>query len=366
MLSGIRIVEICGIGPGPFCAMHLADLGADVIAVEREEAAGWAGPSLLNRGKRSVVANLKTPEGRETVLRLIEGADALIEGMRPGVMERLGLGPDVCLARNPKLVYGRMTGWGQDGPMAQAAGHDNNYISLSGALYYNGTPKEPPSSAITVIGDVGGGALYLAVGLLSGILKARETGKGSVVDAAIVDGSAHMLQLLLATRTKGLVTGARGENVHDSSHFYGTYRCADGGFVTLGSLEPQFYALLLERLGLKDDARFTQQWDRKRWPELHRHFTEVFGSKTRDEWCAQMENTDVCFGPVLSPQEAAQHPHNVARGIYFEREGLLQSSPAPRFDGQVRTPGPIPRRGEQSEEIQAALNSAEPGKVWRA
>lgn len=369
MLSGLRIVEICGIGPGPFCAMHLADLGADVIAVERAEAASGngpvPGPNLLNRGKRSIVVDLKTAEGREVVLRLIEGADALIEGMRPGVMERLGLGPEPCLARNPKLVYGRMTGWGQAGPMAQAAGHDNNYISLSGALYYNGTQNEPPSSAITLLGDVGGGALYLAVGLLSGILKARQTGKGTVVDAAIVDGSAHMMQLVLSTRNKRLVTGARGENVHDSSHFYGTYRCADGHFVTLGSLEPQFYALLLEKLGLTADPRFAQQWDRERWPELHRHFSEVFASRTRDEWCALLGNTDVCFAPVLSPQEAAKHPHNVARGIYFERDGLLQSAPAPRFDGKVRSPGPIPRRGEHSEEILAALGNPASGKVWR-
>ena len=235
MLTGIKIVEICGIGPGPFCAMHLADLGADVIAVEREAAPG-AASTLLNRGKRSVVADLKTAEGRALVLQLIEDADALVEGMRPGVMERLGLGPEECAARNPRLVYGRMTGWGQTGPMAQAAAHDNNYIALSGALYYNGTPAEPPQSAITLIGDVGGGALYLAVGLLSGILRARATGKGTVVDASIVDGSAHMMQLILSTRQKGLVTGDRGENVHDSSHFFATYRCADGHFVTLGSI----------------------------------------------------------------------------------------------------------------------------------
>ncbi len=370
MLSGLRIVEICGIGPGPFCAMHLADLGADVIAVERPNAASTnepeRGPNLLNRGKRSIAADLKTAEGRELVLRLIEGADALIEGMRPGVMERLGLGPATCLSRNPKLVYGRMTGWGQAGPMAQAAGHDNNYISLSGALYYNGTPSEPPSSAITLIGDVGGGALYLAVGLLSGVLKARQTGNGTVVDAAIVDGSAHMMQLVLSSRSKGLVTGARGENVHDSSHFYGTYRCADGNFVTLGSLEPQFYALLLDKLGLSADPRFAQQRDRKRWPELHRLFSEIFSSRTRDEWCALLENTDVCFAPVLSPQEAATHPHNVARGIYYERDGLLQSAPAPRFDGGVRTPGPIPRHGEHSKEILAALENLPSGQVWRS
>ncbi|WP_454766188.1 CaiB/BaiF CoA transferase family protein [Cupriavidus campinensis] len=369
MLSGIRIVEICGIGPGPFCAMHLADLGADVIAVERtvpgETGAPPAEGSVLNRGKRSVVADLKTAEGREMVLRLVEGADALIEGMRPGVMERLGLGPEECHRRNPRLVYGRMTGWGQSGPMAQAAGHDNNYISLSGALYYNGGPVEPPSSAITVVGDIGGGALYLAVGLLSGILRARATGKGTVVDAAIVDGSAHMLQLLLATQKKGFVTGRRGDNIHDSSHFYATYRCADGQCITLGAIEPQFYALLLQKLGVADDPRFARQWDRKRWPELHRHFTELFASRTRAEWSALLENTDVCFGPVLSPEEAARHPHNAARGVYVESDGQLQAAPAPRFDGQARKPGAIPRRGQHTGEITAMLDNGEAARIWR-
>ncbi|MCY1333247.1 Acetyl-CoA:oxalate CoA-transferase [compost metagenome] len=365
MLSGIRIVEICGIGPGPFCAMHLADLGADVIAVERGDPANGGKPAegyVLNRGKRSVVADLKTQEGRDLVLRLVEDADALIEGMRPGVMERLGLGPDVLQARNPRLVYGRMTGWGQSGPMANAAGHDNNYISVSGALYYNGTPAEPPSSAITAVGDIGGGALYLAVGLLAGILNARQTGKGTVVDAAIVDGSAHMLQLLLSTRKAGLVVGARGQNVHDSSHFYATYRCADGNFITVGAIEPQFYALLLEKLGLEDVPQFAGQWDRKRWPEMQRHFAEIFAGRTRAEWCALLEGTDACFGPVLSPQEAATHPHNVARGIYFERDGELEAMPAPRFDGQARAPGAIPLRGQHTEQVLASL---EHGLVWK-
>lgn len=369
MLSGVRVVEICGIGPGPFCAMHLADLGADVIAVERAESPGGATPSgqgyVLNRGKRSVVADLKTAEGRELVLALVQGADALIEGMRPGVMERLGLGPDVCQARNPRLVYGRMTGWGQTGPMAQAAGHDNNYISLSGALYYHGTPAEPPSSAFTVAGDVGGGALYLAVGLLSGILNARATGQGTVVDASIVDGSAHMLQLLLSTRRKGFITGERGNNLHDASHFYSTYRCADGKFVTLGAIEPQFYALLLDKLGLKDDPRFARQWDREQWPELHRHFEALFATRTRAEWCSLLENTDACFGPVLSPEEAAGHPHLVARGTYFEADGHLQAAPAPRFDGKAMVAGDIPRRGQHTGEIMTALEAGDPGSFWK-
>lgn len=369
MLSGLKIVEICGIGPGPFCAMHLADLGADVIAVERPtnttQGQSEADSQLLNRGKRSIVADLKTPEGRDIVLRLIEDADVLIEGMRPGVMERLGLGPDVCMARNPRLVFGRMTGWGQTGPLAQVAGHDNNYISLSGALHYAGTAAEPPSSPFTVIGDVGGGALYLAVGILSGVLNARRTGKGTVVDAAIVDGSAHMLQLLLGARRKGFISGERGASIHDSSHFYSTYRCADGGYITVGAIEPQFYALLLEHLGLAADPRYSAQWDRQQWPELHRHLTGIFVSKTRADWCALLESTDVCFAPVLSPDEAARHPHNAARGIYFEGDGQLQARPAPRFDGMARTPGPMPRRGQHTEEIENALNAPGQDRLWR-
>ena len=365
MLEGIKIVEICAIGPGPFCAMHLADLGADVIAVEREAEPGKE-QTIVNRGKRSIVADIKTAEGRALVLQLVEHADALIEGMRPGVMERLGLGPDVCAARNPRLVYGRMTGWGQSGPLAQAAGHDNNYIAVSGALYHNGTAAEPPHTAITVTGDVGGGALYLAVGILSGILKARATGQGVVVDASVVDGSAHMLQLLLATRNRGLVTGARGENMHDSSHFFATYRCADGECITLGSLEPQFYALMLRKLGLDTDPQFANQWDRSQWGPLHARLQALFATKTRAYWTELLEGSDVCFGPVLSPAEAARHPHNAARGTYFERDGLLQSLPAPRFDGQATMPRPLPARGEHSAQIRAALAGGEPGKVWLA
>ncbi|AVA38164.1 CaiB/BaiF CoA transferase family protein [Cupriavidus metallidurans] len=366
MLSGVKIVEICGIGPGPFCAMHLADLGADVIAIERPVGANApAGKgNVLNRGKRSVVADLKTEAGRELVLRLVESADALIEGMRPGVMERMGLGPEACQARNPRLVYGRMTGWGQSGPLAQAAGHDNNYIALSGALYYNGAPTAPPSSAFTVVGDIGGGALYLEIGLLVGILRARATGKGTVVDAAIVDGSAHMLQLLLATQRKGYISGERGSNIHDSSHFYSTYRCADGNFITVGAIEPQFYALLLEKLGLSDDARFAAQWDRGRWPALHHQLTEIFASKTRDEWCAMLESTDVCFGPVLSPEEAARHPHNMARGVYFERDGQIEAAPAPRFDDNAGTAGIIPHRGEHTEQITNAVREKRTKNLW--
>ncbi|MNJ36567.1 Succinyl-CoA:(R)-benzylsuccinate CoA-transferase subunit BbsE [compost metagenome] len=367
MLADIKIVEICGIGPGPFCAMHLADLGAQVIAVERGEASSATGQSAaknaMNRGKRSVIADLKTPEGRAAVLKLIESADALIEGMRPGVMERLGLGPEVLLARNPKLVYGRMTGWGQDGPLAKAAGHDNNYISLSGALYYCGTEGQAPSSPITMIGDIGGGALYLAVGLLAGILNARTTGKGTVVDAAIVDGSAHMMQLLMSMASRGAIQEQRGKSMHDGSHFYATYRCADGHYISLGAMEPQFYALLLEKLDLSEDARFVRQWDTDRWSEQRAAFESIFGSRTRAQWCELFEGTDVCFAPVLSPRESSEHPHMTARDVYFERDGMLQAHPAPRFDGQVLTPRATPTRGEHTEHVLAALDADSEG-LW--
>lgn len=370
MLSGIKIVEICGIGPGPFCAMHLADLGADVIAVERAASLSITGeanaPSNpLNRGKRLVVADLKTPEGREAVLQLIEGADALIEGMRPGVMERLGLGPDVCRARNPRLVYGRMTGWGQSGPLARAAGHDNNYIALSGALYHSGTAGEAPSSPITLIGDIGGGALYLAVGILAGIHNARATGEGTVVDAAIVDGSAHMTQLMQSLARGGLISETRGRSVHDGSHFYATYRCADDQYVALGSMEPQFYALLREKLGLHDDPRFERQWDPAAWPLQRAVLAELFAGRTRAQWCELLEGTDVCFAPVLSPREAAAHPHMVEREVYFQRDGVLQAAPAPRFDGKVVQPGAIPQRGADTETVMAALASGEPALAWQ-
>lgn len=362
MLEGVRIVEICAIGPGPFCGMHLADLGADVIAVEREETQSMP-QTVLNRGKRSIIANLKTAEGRALVLGLVARADALIEGMRPGVMERLALGPVECAAVNPRLVYGRVTGWGQTGPLAQSAGHDNNYIAVSGALYYSGT-GEPPSAPITVIGDVGGGAHYLALGILAGILKARTTGRGTVVDASVVDGSAHMMQLVTGMHGRGLITGVRGSNMHDASHFFATYRCADGEHVTVGAMEPQFYALLLEKLELQDDPRYQDQWDRSRWPSSRREFSEIFAKRARGAWIELLEGSDVCFGAVMSPEEAARHPHNNSRGTWFERDGLLQSLPSPRFDGDVRMPGRMPQRGQHSDLIREALVREGPDKVW--
>ena len=355
-LEGVQVVEIAGLGPGPFCGMLLADLGADVVMVERTQAGNAVtdvGPAAIyNRGKRSIAIDLKNARGSETVLRLVAKADALIEGMRPGVMERLGLSPEDCHARNPRLVYGRMTGWGQSGPLAQAAGHDNNYIALSGALWYAGNPGEPPVAPPTLVGDLGGGALYLAVGLLAGILQARSTGKGTVVDAAIVDGSAHLMNLPLALKAGGQMSFERGKSLLDGPHWFATYRCADGKFITVGALEPQFYALLLEKLDLRDDPAFANGYDAGRWPALKERFAALFASRTQAQWCALLEGTDACFAPVLTPEEAARHPHNVARGIFSEHGGMLQANPAPRFAGFERSaPGVVPRRGEHTDEI---------------
>jgi len=362
-LHGVKVVEIAGIGPGPFCGMLLADLGADVLLVERTgepDALTGAGPAAIyNRGKRSVAIDLKTKRGAQAVLRLADTAEALIEGMRPGVMERLGLGPDVCHARNPRLVYGRMTGWGQTGPLAQAAGHDNNYIGLSGALWYASPPGEPPIAPPTLVGDVGGGAMYLAVGLLAGILSARTTGRGTVVDAAIVDGSAHLMTLLLALKGSGRMPSPRGQSLLDGPHWFGSYRCADGGFVTVGSLEPQFYAVLLRKLGLHEDPDFANGYDPRRWPELKLRFAQLFATRTRAEWCALLEGSDACFAPVLTPEEAAQHPHNVARGVYSTTDGMLQANPAPRFTGfGAAAPGAVPGRGEHTDELLLAAGYA--------
>lgn len=355
-LAGLRIIEIAGIGPAPFCGMLLADLGADVVVVDRREpnpeniALGAA--AITNRGKRSIAVDLKSPEGVATVLDLVENADALIEGMRPGVMERLGLGPEVCLERNERLVYGRVTGWGQEGPLAHAAGHDLNYVGLSGALWYSGQPGEPPLPPPTLVGDIGGGALYLAVGVLAALTSARETGRGQVVDAAIVDGSAHMMNLLLSLKAGGRFVSARGESILDGPHWYSTYRCADGRFVSVGALEPKFYRLLCEKLGLADDPDFANGYDVEAWPELRRRLAVLFAMRPSSEWCALLEGTDACFAPVLDPDEAAHHPHMAARGVYREIDGALQAAPAPRFSATpAADPGPIPRTGADTEAV---------------
>ncbi|RJF98542.1 CaiB/BaiF CoA transferase family protein [Noviherbaspirillum saxi] len=355
-LAGLRVLEIAGLGPAPFCGMLFADMGADVVLVDRKQ----AGPedmdlgkhAIQNRGKRSIAVDLKTQEGVETVLKLVESCDVLLEGMRPGVMERLGLGPDVCLARNPRLVFGRMTGWGQQGPLAHAAGHDINYIGLSGALWYSGQPGEAPMAPPSLVGDVGGGAMYLAVGVLAGVMSARATGKGQVVDAAIVDGSAHMMNLLLGLKSSGQLPNERGHGILDGPHWYRSYRCADGHFITVGSLEPRFYRILLDKLGLANDTDYAKQNEADAWPRQHERFAALFATRTRDEWCALLEGTDACFAPVLNPDEAAAHPHMAARGVYSRIDGVLQANPAPRFSGTpLAQPGCIPRRGQDTEAV---------------
>jgi alpha-methylacyl-CoA racemase len=337
-LQGTRIIELGGIGPGPFCGMLLADLGADVVLVDRK---GGALPfnaqpkfDLTRRGKRSIALDLKQPGAAEVVLRLAETADGLIEGFRPGVMERLGLGPEACLARNPRLAYGRLTGWGQHGPLASAAGHDINYVALSGILYHGGHRDSAPAVPPTVVGDVGGGAMFMAVGLLAAILNARATGRGQVVDAAITDGCALMSTLVQGLRAQHLWADRRQSNALDGgAHWYDCYRCADGEWISVGALEPQFYRLLLEKCGLAGDGLERAQFDVARWPELKRRFEELFARKTRAEWCGLLEGTDVCFAPVLNFAEAAVHPHNRAREAYLEIDGISQPAPAPRFSG---------------------------------
>jgi alpha-methylacyl-CoA racemase len=342
-LTSLKVVELVGIGPGPFAAMMLADLGADVVRVHRVESVEHGfdpgGVPVLDRNRRSVGVDLKHPQGVETVLRLVESADALLEGFRPGVTERLGVGPDVCLARNPALVYGRMTGWGQDGPMAHTAGHDIDYIALAGALAHFGRAGDKPTPPLNLIGDFGGGGMLLAFGIVCGITEARSSGQGQVVDAAMVDGSALLMAMMWGLRSLGAFDEAhRGTNVLDSgAPFYDTYECADGGYIAVGALEPQFYAELLTACGL-DDAGLPKQMDRAGWPALRARFTELFRSKPRDEWCALLEARDACFAPVLTMSEAAEHPHIRARQTVVEFDGVLQPAPAPRFS---RTPSGV-------------------------
>ncbi len=330
-LSGFKIIELAGIGPGPFCGMMLSDMGAEVIRVERLSGADQAPKDVLARNRRSVALDLKSPAGVEAVLRLIESADALFEGFRPGVTERLGLGPEVALARNPKLVYGRMTGWGQDGPMAQAAGHDINYIGLSGALHAIGRAGERPVPPLNLVGDFGGGGMLLAYGLVCGMLESQRSGKGQVVDAAMVDGSAALMAMFFSFAASGAFTDQRGTNLLDgAAHFYDTYATKDGKYVCIGSIEPQFYALLIEKAGL-DPQKYAKQMDPAQWPILKADLTETFLTKTQAQWCAIMEGTDVCFSPVLSIFEAPEHPHNKARNSFLEVDGVMQQAPAPRF-----------------------------------
>jgi alpha-methylacyl-CoA racemase len=342
-LAGYRIVEFAGIGPGPFACMMLADMGAEVVTLDRVGAAKNL-KSVAGRGRRVVELDLKDAKAVAQVLDLLAGADALIEGFRPGVIERLGLGPDIVLARNPKLVFGRMTGWGQEGPLAQAAGHDINYISLTGALAAIG-PEERPVPPLNLVGDFGGGALYLVVGVLAALLEASRSGKGQVVDAAMCDGAASLMSMFFDMTAMGRWGEGREKNFLDGgAHFYGVYECACGNFISIGSIEPQFYKLLREHAGLAD-AAFDAQMDRNAWPVLRQKLTQVFKSKTREEWCGIMEGTDICFAPVLTMTEAPKHPHMAARQVFVERHGVTQPSPAPRFS---RTPSAI-REAEKVE-----------------
>jgi alpha-methylacyl-CoA racemase len=359
-LQGIRIVEIAGIGPGPFCAMMLADMGAEVLRIDRAQNVTPARPrtpslDLLNRGRRSVGVDLKHEGGAELVLRLLERADALVEGFRPGVMERLGLGPDVCLARNPRLVYGRMTGWGQDGPLAHAAGHDINYIGLAGALDPIGRAGGPPVPPLNLVGDFGGGGMLLAFGIACALVERQRSGRGQVVDAAMVDGAAALMTIFHGMRQAGYWSDERGTNLLDSgAPFYDVYETKDGKWVSIGSIEPQFYRELLRLTGLEGED-LPRQGDRAGWDATKRRLAEVFRAKTRDEWCAIMEGSDVCFAPVLSMGEAPQHPHNRARATFVEVAGVPQPGPAPRFG---RTPPRIERPpawpGEHTDEALAA------------
>ncbi|OWU85533.1 CoA-transferase [Oceanicola sp. 22II-s10i] len=357
MLNGIRIIEIEGIGPGPFAGMTLADLGAEVIVVQRGGDAGGTGGGRppLTRGKRTIELDLKDPGDVAVLKALIATADGLIEGFRPGVMERLGLGPAECQAIRPALVYGRMTGWGQAGPMSHQAGHDLNYISLSGALWYASPPGETPFPPPTLVGDIGGGALYLVIGLLAGIMEARQTGKGRVVDAAIVDGSAHMMNLLLSLASTGNLSPERGQSRLDGPHYSRTYRCADGGFMTVQCLEPKFYAEFRDLMGIAGDAFFDDQNDRASWPEQTARLAEMFAAEPRAHWETVFAGSDACCAPVLTPQEAAAHPHIQARGVFRANGEGLQAVAAPRFSGYDPEPRPAPSRGQHSAEIRAEL-----------
>ena len=347
-LKGLKVIELAGIGPAPFCAMMLADMGAEVIRVDRASAKpGDPEPvDCLLRNRRSIALNLKSPAGTEALLHLIDGADALIEGFRPGVAERLGVGPDVCLARNPKLVYGRMTGWGQTGPLANAAGHDINYIAITGALHLIGERGGKPVPPLNLVGDFGGGGMMLLAGLLAALLEASRTGKGQVIDAAMVDGTVALLGFFYATRAAAPFYDATGEELlAGAAPYYGTYETKDGKYVAVGAIEPQFYALLLEKLGV--DAKHLRAGfpaDREHWPEAEAAIAKAIRTRTRDEWAAIMEGSDACFAPVLSLTEAARHPHNLARGLFIDVNGVQQNAPAPRFSRTQNAPVQAPHR----------------------
>jgi alpha-methylacyl-CoA racemase len=355
-LDGIRVIELAGIGPSPFTGMMLADAGADVIRVDRADRATYPPREephvdIMNRGRRSVAADLKHPHGVALVLRLVERADALMEGFRPGVAERLGLGPDVCLARNPKLVYGRMTGWGQEGPLATAAGHDIDYIALAGALEPMGRAGERPYAPLNLVGDFGGGGMLLAYGMVAALLSAARTGKGQVIDAAMIDGAASLMTMTYTLMRAGIWHDERGTNLLDSgAPFYEVYETADGRFIAVGAIEPQFYAELIRLMGLAEED-LPDQNDRNAWPAMKERFAAVFAARTRDEWEEVFAGSDACAFPVLAPLDAPDHPHHRARGTFVTVGGVTQPAPAPRFlgtPGSVRRPPPNP--GQHGDE----------------
>lgn len=362
-LEGIRIIEMAGIGPGPFCGMMLADHGAEVIRVDRP---GRPTPEpVLGRNRKSIVVNLKSPEGVSVVRDLARSADGFFEGLRPGVMERLGLGPETLLKDNPKLVYGRMTGWGQTGPYAQAAGHDINYIALAGALHAYGRAGEKPTPPINMVGDFGGGGMLLAFAMTAALLSAERTGKGQVIDCAMTEGAAVLMGMIWGFRGLGIWKDERGVNMLDTgAHFYDSYECADGKFVAIGSIEPQFYAELRKRTGLDSDPDFDPQMDQSRWPALKEKLEALFRTQPRAHWCALMEATDVCFAPVLSLEEAPEHPHNRERQAFATIGGMTQPMPAPRYSRTATAmPTPQPLPGAHGDEILASLGYDEARKA---
>jgi alpha-methylacyl-CoA racemase len=346
------VIELQGIGPAPFCGMLMADLGAEVIAIARKSSAADRTAFISERGKQSIALNLKVPEGIDVVLRLCESSDVLIEGFRPGVMERLGIGPAPCMDRNPRLVYGRMTGWGQTGPLARVAGHDINYISLSGALHAIGRAGERPVPPLNLVGDFGGGAMFLAFGVLSAVFEARNSGQGQVVDVSMVEGSAALMHMMYAMKAQGQWQDSRGSNLLDgAAHFYDTYETADGKFISIGALEPEFYRQLVRLTGV-DPADFASHMDAVHWPALREKLAAVIRQKTRDEWCAIMDGTDACFAPVLSMDEAPRHAHNHARGSFIEVAGISQPAPTPRFSRSCPTsPKPPATTGSDTDAV---------------
>jgi alpha-methylacyl-CoA racemase len=354
-LKDVKILEFTGIGPGPFACMLLSDMGADVVRIDRKGGHGGSKYDVMSRGRRSVALDLKHDADKQTALALIARADALVEGFRPGVMERLGLGPDAALARNPRLVYGRMTGWGQEGPLARAAGHDVNYIALSGALYAMGRADAPPAPPLNLVGDFGGGALYLAMGVCAALFEAQKSGQGQVIDCAMTDGAASLMAMFYGMRGAGMWTDQRDANLLDGgAPFYDVYECADGGYIALGAIEPHFYAALIDKLGLAGDAAFAAQMDRAAWPALSEKIAAAVKTKSREQWRTLLEGTDVCFAPVLSLAEAPAHPHNAARGAFVDIAGVVQPAAAPRFS---RTPaavqGPPTQPGADSDAVLA-------------